>query len=111
MKNYLLIAFLLFGGAAVAQDEVKHEGPVKWLTFEQAVERSKTEKRKIFIDVYTDWCGWCKKMDENTFTDAGVIALINTDFTIAKFNAETADVVMFNGKSYNFISSSIFCFI
>ncbi|HRG07218.1 MAG TPA: DUF255 domain-containing protein, partial [Cyclobacteriaceae bacterium] len=47
----------------------KAESAVKWITFEEAVEKSKTEKRKIFIDVYTDWCGWCKVMDKNTFTD------------------------------------------
>jgi len=42
----------------------KAETPaVNWLTFEQAVEKAKTEKRPIFIDVYTDWCGWCKVMD------------------------------------------------
>mgnify|MGYP001246046164 FL=1 len=79
------------------------DAKVKWTTIDKALAETKANNKKfIIVDLYTDWCGWCKKMDENTFTDAGVIALINTDFTIAKFNAETADVVMFNGKSYNF---------
>jgi uncharacterized protein YyaL (SSP411 family) len=45
---------------------------VNWVTFEQAVELSKKDKRKVFIDVYTDWCGWCKVMDKNTFSDPKV---------------------------------------
>jgi len=32
---------------------------IKWNTWEEAIEKSKKEKRKIFVDVYTDWCGWC----------------------------------------------------
>ena len=57
--------------------ELKPNDPKAWVNkglslirlerFEEALEASKTEKRKIFIDVYTDWCGWCKVMDKNTF--------------------------------------------
>jgi thioredoxin-related protein len=76
------------------------EGEVKWMTFEQAVEKSKTEKKKIFIDVYTDWCGWCKVMDKKTFSDPKVASLLNENFYPVKFNAEqTADVV-FNGTTF-----------
>jgi uncharacterized protein YyaL (SSP411 family) len=54
------------------------------------------------VDLYTEWCGWCKKMDENVFTDAQVISLLNSDFTAVKFNAETKDAVNLIGKSYTF---------
>src|SRR5690606_1955296 len=59
---------LLTSLKALAQEA----GAVQWLTFEEAVEKSKTEKRKIFIDVYTDWCGWCKVMDKKTFSEPAV---------------------------------------
>ena len=45
---------------------------INWLTFEEAIELSKKEKRKIFLDVYTDWCGWCKRMDKATFQQAHI---------------------------------------
>ena len=61
----LLMVTLL---ADVMESSAQTADEVKWMTFEQAVERSKTEKRKIFIDVYTDWCGWCKVMDKKTFS-------------------------------------------
>jgi thioredoxin-related protein len=77
---------------------------VKWLTWEEAVEKNKTEKRKIFVDVFTDWCGWCKVMDRNTFTEASVAKLLNEEFYAVKFNAEqTADVV-FNNVTFKFIA-------
>jgi thioredoxin-related protein len=79
--------------------------PVKWMTFEQAVEKSKTEKRKIFIDVYTDWCGYCKVMDKNTFTDAKVAEMLNEHFYPVKFNAEQKEDVVFNGHTFKFVAS------
>jgi thioredoxin-related protein len=76
------------------------ESPVNWMTFEQAVEKAKTEKRKIFIDVYTDWCGWCKVMDKKTFSDPKVAKILNENFYPVKFDAEqTADIV-FHGTTF-----------
>lgn len=75
---------------------------VQWLSIEEALERSKTEKRKIFIDVYTDWCGWCKRMDESTFVDPDVAQYLNVNYYPVKFNAEQQEDVLFNNKTYSF---------
>jgi len=81
------------------------ESPVKWLTFEQSVEKSKIEKRKIFIDVYTDWCGWCKVMDKNTFSDPQVAKILNENFYPVKFNAEQREDVVYAGHTFKFVES------
>jgi thioredoxin-related protein len=81
------------------------EDTVNWMTFEQALEKSKTEKRKIFIDVYTDWCGWCKVMDKNTFNEPKVAKILNEEFYPVKFNAEQRENVIFNGSTFKFVSS------
>ncbi len=75
---------------------------VQWMSIEEALERSKTEKRKIFIDVYTDWCGWCKRMDESTFVDPAVAEYLNANYYPVKFNAEQQEDVLFNSKTYSF---------
>lgn len=82
-----------------------NEGPVKWMTFEEAVAKSKTSKRPIFIDVYTDWCGWCKVMDKNTFSDPNVARLLNENFYAVKFDAEQKEDVVFNGNTFKFVPS------
>ena len=82
--------------------------PVKinWMTLEEALEKSKTEKRKIFVDVMTDWCGWCKRMDETTFTDPAVAQYLNEHFYAVKFNAEQTNDIVFQNKTYHFKSSN-----
>jgi thioredoxin-related protein len=88
-------------------DPVKktEDSVVKWLTFEEAIQKSKKEKKKFFIDVYTDWCGWCKVMDKNTFSDPAVAQMLNEKFYPVKFNAEQREDVTFNGTTFKYVES------
>ena len=106
MKKVLFFGvWMAVGLMMMASRPVPVEGAVQWMTFEEAVQKSKTQKKKIFIDVYTDWCGWCKVMDKNTFSEPNVARILNEDFYPVKFNAEqTADVV-FNGTTFKFVPS------
>ncbi len=70
---------------------------VKWLTYDQAVALSKKNPKPIFIDVYTDWCGWCKTMDKNTFSNHKVAAYLNKRFYSVKLNPEKKDSVHYKG--------------
>lgn len=65
------------------------EKKIKWLTLEEAYALNQKEPRKIFVDVYTDWCGWCKKMDKETFANAEVAEYANENFYAVKLNAES----------------------
>jgi thioredoxin-related protein len=91
--------------SSVIQKQTSETSPVRWMTFEEAVEKSKIEKKKIFIDVYTDWCGWCKVMDKNTFTDPKIAALLNEKYYPVKFDAEQKADVVFRGTTFKFIES------
>lgn len=75
---------------------------IKWLTIEEALEKSKTEKRKILVDVYTDWCGWCKHMDSTTYLDPVVVNYINEKYYAVKFNAEQVQDIQYKDKVYKF---------
>ncbi len=95
-KTIALFAFLLLGmNTLMAQDKIE------WLTFEEAAAKTEASPKMIFVDVYTDWCGWCKKMDKDTFTDASVINYINSNFYAVKMNAENTNrKFKFKGKDY-----------
>lgn len=73
---------------------------VKWYTFEEAVELQKQNPKKIFIDVYTKWCGPCKKLSKYTFKDPVIVDLLNNYFYPVRFDAEGYDTVKFNNVTF-----------
>jgi len=96
-KRFLIttIAIIMIAFTGFTQ-EVK----VKWYSIEEALELNKQNQKKIFIDVYTDWCGWCKKMDAGTFSDPAIAHILNTEYYAVKLNAETRDTLYFGGRQF-----------
>ncbi len=104
MKKITLISFaLLFMISASFGQKKKQTETVavfKWMTIEEAAALNKTHPKKIFIDVYTDWCGWCTKMVKETFSDSIIKQYMAENFYTVKLNAEQKDSIVFNGKTY-----------
>ena len=108
MKIVLTIATLLTFSClscSVAQEANKEKVEVKWYTWEEAIEANKTVKKNFFIDVYTDWCGWCKVMDKKTFSKAKVANFLNQNYYPIKLNAEMREVIVFQNHSFKYIKS------
>jgi thioredoxin-related protein len=85
---------------APAKSVAKQPKEIKWLSFQQAQELQKTNPKKIFVDVYTDWCGWCKRMDASTFQSPEIVDYVNQYYYAVKFNAEQKEPIEWNGKTY-----------
>ena len=79
------------------------EPEVEWLTFEEAIVLHEENPKKLLIDLYTDWCGWCKVMDRETYSKTEIANYINENFYPVKFNAEQRQSVLFNGHTFEFI--------
>ena len=108
MQKIITVAlfFLFVSIHLIGQKSSDYKSPINWLTLEEADSLYKIQKRPIFIDVFTNWCGWCKRMDASTFKDPTVAAYLNTNFYPVKLNAETRDTITFNGKTYTNSQSS-----
>jgi thioredoxin-related protein len=75
---------------------------VRWLTLKEAEKRLETERKPVLIDLYTDWCGWCKVMDKQTYSHDEVVKYINEHFIPVKLDAETKEVLSWKGKSFRY---------
>ena len=73
---------------------------IEWLSFEEAVKRNEKEPKKFIVDVYTDWCGWCKKMDATTFKNPVIINYIKENYWAVKLNAERKDTVILGSQIF-----------
>jgi thioredoxin-related protein len=113
MKITPLLLIILFTASFTSCDsqpagklkaEAGKSDGINWMSFEEAVKKSETEPRKIFIDVYTHWCGWCKRMDATTFKEDTVVNFLNRNFYAVKLDAETKDTIHFRDKEFKYVA-------
>lgn len=86
----IIATLMLFCGA---------HAQVEWHTVE-AASKAKIGSRLYFIDFYTSWCGYCKKMDRETFSDPTVAKILNKYYYPVKFNAEGSNTFTWFGHTY-----------
>jgi len=100
-KSILFILLTIVCASVYSQAPAPAENAtVKWYTIQEAEKLNKQNPRPIFVDTYTDWCGWCKKMDKETFTNQVISEILNTKFYPVKFDAEGSESVTFYGQTY-----------
>lgn len=110
MKRYLIIGCMVVALAisigaghwqtvqADAGKTAAHEA-LTWNRFDKALALAKQTKKYIVVDFYTDWCHWCKVMDEKTYGDKGIQAQLNKSFILVKLDAESPKPLIIDGRS------------
>jgi uncharacterized protein YyaL (SSP411 family) len=74
-KGYIAAVLMMMCTNVLAADHIE------WHDWAEAnFDQARLEHRLILLDLYADWCGWCHKMDKETYTDPDVIHMINTHF-------------------------------
>ncbi len=99
MKNtlkhlILLLSLISLPGLMLSQEKAGNKGIIQWYSFADAYKLNKKKPKKLFVDVYTDWCGWCKKMDKETFQDPETAKYMQKHFYCVKLDAETKDTIV-----------------
>jgi len=76
----------------------KKDSTITWYKYDEGLAKAKKEKKHVMVHFYTNWCGWCKRMDKLTFDNEEIKKMLNGDFVAVKVNAESADKVKVEGK-------------
>jgi thioredoxin-related protein len=93
-------SIILFALATISFSLLGQQSKVKWYTIQEAENLAKANPRPLVVDTYTDWCGWCKKLDQDTFSNPVIAEILNTKFYPVKFDAEGKDPVTFQGRTF-----------
>ncbi|MEL7123628.1 MAG: thioredoxin fold domain-containing protein [Bacteroidota bacterium] len=96
ISSFIVLSHFLCATAVGAQETES----VKWLSFEELEDSLAIKPKKVFIDFYTDWCTYCRKMDKVVFTKPEVIKTLNEEYYAVRFNAETDAVIAFGGQAF-----------
>lgn len=104
MKKGLLSKFVVLGLFVFASLNIhfKPNQSVNWVTLEKAYELSKIEPRMTVIDMYTDWCGWCRKMESTTYRNPEVVNYLNQKCYPVKFNAESKETIKIGNNTFKY---------
>lgn len=91
MKRIVFLFSLLFLGTGILQAQ-----SIQWMSWSDAIAANKKKPKLIFVDVYTGWCGWCKVMDQKTFSDPEVAKYMSENFYCVKLDAEQKEDITYN---------------
>ena len=95
----LLIAMIISSSSLLP--EVSY-GQLKTYQFEQIESLQKKEPRTVVVFIHTDWCKYCKAMQNTSFKNDRIVELLNKHFYLVDLNAEEKKSINFNGHSFHY---------
>lgn len=98
MRLRLDVLVVLLGGLLLAAPASAQS--VQWRDWNSGLRAASASGRPVLVDVYTDWCGWCKRMDREVYARPEVRDYLAKRFVTVKLNAESEQAATYEGRSW-----------
>ena len=106
LPKKITLLFLIFTMNACGSDSENAMGHSAendydfWVSMETAERKAFDEGKYMVLDIYTEWCGFCRRMNQETYADERVQDALDRYYYPVRINAESAENVIFQGNSY-----------
>jgi thioredoxin-related protein len=107
MKKFILLFFILIvfiiGSSQIYSDESSNDNSsqseIIWYSLDEGLELAEENNKHLYIEFMADWCGWCRKMEKDVYTEKEIIDLLNNDFISIRINGDSKEELIFKGES------------
>ena len=99
IQTMLQVAALLLSMSIVMAGDAGRD--LQWLSFDKGLAEAQKNDKKILVDVYTVWCGWCKRMDKDVYANDKVVSYLTQQYVLVRLNAESSEELHYKGKTYS----------
>lgn len=98
---FAFVCTVIFTSFATSGEQGK-SSPIEWQEFSKALELAKKQNKIVVVDFYTDWCGWCKRMDKDTYGHADVVKYAKSKLIMSKVDAESQEKTRFKDRELTY---------
>ena len=96
----LALAALLLVPALVVDASAGTPPGLSWRGWDRGLTEARAAGKPVLVDVYTDWCGWCRRMDADVYARPEIRDYLSRKFVTVKIDAEATDAAHYDGRVF-----------
>jgi thioredoxin 1 len=78
--NWITILLICFISYAATVGSISAQNMIEWQPYSSGMDSAKNNNKAIFLHFYAKWCGYCAKMEKESFQDDSIAEYLNENF-------------------------------
>lgn len=92
-KILCLLPLLLISLVACRSDNSPSSETIKWHSYDEGIKLGESQKKKVLLSFYADWCTFCTKMEKETYSNPDIVKFLNNEFISIKVNKDKEEAI------------------